>query len=78
MNLKTNSSMSTRKINEIYSARRELVEAEGVTLDGRPAKVSGVYNDSATVWSLDGTVSVPFSWDAVKRIVVDGGKFTSK
>ena len=55
----------------------ELISAR-VTLDGKPAKISGARMQFATVATLDASgAAVEFSWQAVARIVAAGGKFKS-
>lgn len=47
-----------------------------VTLNGKPAKISGARMQFATVATLDSSgTAVEFSWPAVARIVAAGGKF---
>jgi hypothetical protein len=53
----------------------ELIAAR-VTLDGKPAKISGTRQQFATVATIDPNgPAVEFSWPAVARIVATGGKF---
>lgn len=62
-----------------YDERRRLVQTEGVTLDGRPAKIVGVQLDFAQVCTR-GTadpVYVEFAWPTVARVVAAGGEFRS-
>lgn len=49
-----------------------------VTLDGKPAKISGARQEFATVATIatDGP-AVQFSWEAVSRVVAAGGAFKS-
>jgi hypothetical protein len=54
--------------------RRELC-AERVTLDGRPATISGYSQPFAMVRSLDGKSGAEWSWETVARIVANGGAF---
>jgi hypothetical protein len=49
--------------------------ATKVTLNGKPAVIMGRLSSFATVASLDGTNRVEYSWDAVERIIKNGGKF---
>jgi Zn finger protein HypA/HybF involved in hydrogenase expression len=56
--------------------RRELCSAT-VTLNGRPAKISGVKNNFATVTDLASGMSAEWSWQAVDHVVSGGGRFTS-
>lgn len=52
-----------------YDKRAKFTDATGVTLDGEPAKISGRYNDQATVWKLaNPNFMVNFSWPTVERI----------
>ena len=53
----------------------DLVNAE-VTLDGKRAKISGAKSKFATVWQFDNSaISAQWSWEAVARVVANGGKF---
>jgi hypothetical protein len=57
--------------------RHTLVLAS-VTLNGKPAQVTGIRNDFAMVRSLRGEVApVEFSWQTVERVVMSGGNFKS-
>jgi hypothetical protein len=57
--------------------RRKLAEAR-VTLDGRPAVISGIQNDFAKVTVLDTGESYTWSWPGVKRVIeTAGGHFKS-
>ena len=57
--------------------KRQLIAAT-VTLDGRPAKISGRLLGYAVVGSLEQPLtSVQYSWEAVARIVEQGGAFRS-
>jgi hypothetical protein len=52
--------------------------AEPCTLDGKPAKVTGFWNDFATIAELDVSGKVcDFSWLAVNRVMLKDGKFKS-
>lgn len=59
------------------SERRALVETEGVTLDGKPAKISGYCNPFATVQEFTTGLHCDFAWPTVARIVANGGAFKS-
>jgi hypothetical protein len=48
----------------------------GCTLNGKRAIVSGVRNNFATVW-VQGGASFDWSWNAVERILNNGGNFKS-
>ena len=56
----------------------DLVGDVGVFLDGKPAGIYGRLNQFATVAELDGPLAVEFSWQAVKRIVDNDQKFSTK
>lgn len=62
--------------------RDDLMRAE-VTLDGKPAHISGRLLPYAVVWQVppDGDLAqskdVQFSWAAVARVVAGGGAFKS-
>lgn len=54
-----------------------LIEAR-VTLDGKPAKVSGARKQFATVATLDTDgPAIEFAWPTVARVVAAGGAFKS-
>jgi hypothetical protein len=59
-----------------YAERLALTEAK-VTLNGEPAKISGVYYRFATVTQLKTRLGAEWSWEAVKRVVANGGDFKS-
>jgi hypothetical protein len=48
-----------------------------VTLDGKPAKVSGALQPFATVAQLPSGNAVEFAWSTVARIVAKDGSFRS-
>lgn len=48
-----------------------------VTLNGLRARVSGVRNPFATVTQFGTGLSAEWSWEAVERIIANGGKFKS-
>jgi len=56
--------------------RRQLCEA-AVTLDGRPAKISGAHNEYATVTALPDGPSYEWRWAAAAYIVAKDGAFRS-
>ena len=56
---------------------REQFRGMLVTLDGQPAGISGFKNNFATVFQLEGSLSLEFSWLTVSRVVSRGGKFRS-
>ena len=67
--------MTTSAHYKSIDERRKLIVAT-VTLNGKPAKISGVYNDVATVWLIESpAVSADFGWSTVGRIVAHGGDF---
>jgi hypothetical protein len=60
-----------------YPARRALCAAT-VTLDGKPAKISGARAESAYVTALPGGPAVEYAWPTVARVVAENdGRFTS-
>jgi hypothetical protein len=62
-----------------YSERLALVDTQGITLDGEPAKIMGAMEDFATVAIFPNGYGFQWSWEAVKRIVEEkDGKFTSR
>jgi hypothetical protein len=56
--------------------RYALCEAT-VTLNGQRAKVSGAGLDYARVTDVATGLSAEWSWEAVARVVANGGAFTS-
>ena len=56
--------------------RRELCGAL-VTLDGKPARISGAREPFATVTDLDSGLSAQWSWASAAGIVSRGGAFKS-
>jgi hypothetical protein len=60
----------------LVNKRRDLCSRD-VTLDGRRAVLSGARLPFAVVAALDGGGVVPFSWDAVERVLRSGGAFRS-
>lgn len=59
-----------------YDRRCELI-AEHVTLDGKPAIITGSKQRFATVAQLGSALKVEFAWATVARIVANGGAFKS-
>ena len=57
--------------------RRDAYSNLRVTLNGKPADISGFRNRFATVWAR-GVGSAEWSWDAVERIVKAGGRFKAE
>lgn len=55
--------------------RKSLVQARGVTLDGRPAVISGWRNSFARVTQTATGLSAEWAWSTVERIVAKHGKF---
>ena len=55
--------------------RAAFMDGKPVTLDGRPATVSGFMLKFAKVRSLDGKFSGEWSWPAAVRVVDNGGAF---
>ena len=59
-------------------ARREAYSGRTVTLNGKPAIISGFALDFASVGTLDPSGGAfQWSWHAVARIVSRGGRFIS-
>ncbi len=56
--------------------RHHLVLAS-VTLNGKPARVTGIRNDYALVMALRGETSAEFAWSTVESVVSSGGNFKS-
>ena len=62
-----------------YNERRAIVDLDGLTLDGKPARVFGTLLKFGQVCLSDGSGgNVEFAWPTIKRIVAEkGGKFFS-
>ena len=56
--------------------RRELCQ-KVVRLNGKPARISGWAHDFAMVTDLETGLSAEWSWEAVQRVVDNGGEFKS-
>lgn len=54
--------------------RDSFIADRGVTLNGKPACISGRFNAFATVMQFGSALAVQFSWPAVFRVMRDGGK----
>ena len=52
---------------------QNLASIHNVTLDGRPAKISGIYNDEALIWQTDRSYSIKLPWSEVRRVIVEQG-----
>lgn len=48
-----------------------------VTLNGKPATVTGRLCSFAIVRTLDGSMAIEWAWPAVERIVANGGRFNT-
>ena len=64
----------------VLSKRRALLDKYrpliAPTLGGYPAVICGTRNDFATVATINGpALSAEFSWEAVERIMANGGRF---
>ena len=59
---------------DTYEARRDIC-AVHVTLNGKPATISGALVNHGTVSSLDGELSAQWSWPAIERIVNTNKQF---
>lgn len=57
---------------KLYNRRKELCAAR-VTLDGRPATVSGAMFKFAEVRSLDGVLRAEFAWSTVENVIANSG-----
>jgi hypothetical protein len=57
--------------------RRAVIHSGPVTLDGVKAVICGVRNDYATVKALPNGAGYEWSWQAVGRIMANGGAFHS-
>lgn len=59
------------------AARRlEFTQAK-VTLNGEPAYVMGIYRPFAIVTQKGSHLSAEWSWEAVERVIKNGGHFKS-
>ena len=64
-------------ITEAVKARRlELTQAT-VTLNGEPAYVMGINRPFAIVTQQKSHLSAEWSWEAVERVIANGGHFKS-
>lgn len=59
---------------ETYEQRRDLGDVR-VTLDGKPARITGFRMPFAQIQSND--ESIEFAWQTVARVVATGGEFYS-
>ncbi len=59
---------------------RDLQDASRpITLDGKPARISGFENDFATVWDKEDQIrSAQWAWQTVVKIITEGGDFRSR
>lgn len=48
-----------------------------ITLDGKPATITCPSYKFAVVVSADGKMKLEWTWEAVERIIANGGKFSS-
>lgn len=55
--------------------RRELCKMPA-TLNGKPAKISGLYDQSATVWVKLGDAA-HYDWRFAEQVIAAGGNFTT-
>lgn len=62
---------------EQYATRLKLTAVEGITLNGEPARVTGVNKRFATVTQRKSGLSAEWSWEAVERVIAKGGAFKS-
>lgn len=62
-------------LTEARSAWRLALCEKSVTLNGKPARVSGASKPFATVTDTATGLSAEWSWEAVERIVNRGGRF---
>jgi len=70
------------EINELEMAvpveeRLALAAKRPITLNGKPATVSGIYHKFAVIRQLNGTARAEWNWETAKRIINNGGKFQS-
>jgi hypothetical protein len=60
-----------------YAEKRELCQ-QSVTLDGKPAMVTGVQNRFAQVSQFPDGKSVEFAWETVRKVIAENhGAFQS-
>lgn len=67
-----NSPMNPQRLN-----KRLAFTDMDVTLNGKPAKLSGVHKPFATVTDLATGLSAEWSWEAVENVMRKGGHFKS-
>jgi hypothetical protein len=72
-------SFASVKCSDIMNTRDKRALADTtVTLNGKPAKVSGVANDYATVTDLANGTSHEYCWETVKHVIyTQNGAFKS-
>ena len=58
-----------------YDAKLELCQVR-VTLNGKPAGITGALNDFGTIYDFDGR-SFDWAWPTIASIVARGGDFRS-
>lgn len=61
----------------IAPERHAALAAQPVTLDGQPAQIAGIGERFATVRQVPSGLGAEWSWDAVARVVSNGGSFQS-
>lgn len=73
-----NRNVIRKPINVSVENRYAMADAKNITLNGQPAKISGIYNQFATVWQI-GTpwMAAEFGWEIAEGIWQDGGKFVA-
>lgn len=60
----------------VKAKRLELTQAT-VTLNGEPAYVMGINRPFAIVTQKNSHLSAEWSWEAVERVIANGGNFKS-
>jgi len=67
-----------RKTPQCVKSYAEEYSGQACTLEGEPAKITGRFNQFATVGQIDGPLAVEFRWDTIRRVMNLGGNFQAK
>lgn len=65
-------------VESLQRINRHALVLQRVTLNGKPAQVTGIREEFAMVRSLRGEcAAAQFDWQTVERVVMSGGNFKS-
>lgn len=59
-----------------YEKKKELSQTQNITLDGKPAIISGLRTDFALVRQIGG-YGFEWAWESVQNVIEKGGNFKS-